>query len=168
MLQPFQLFKANHVRGLEQLKKIYLVTQSYHRAYDQFAENKKIDILLTGYSEKGAANIHWNGIKTDKYAAIIDLRNEVHKKKLEEMLAEGSGYRLFWAVIKSNKELKERIDSVFRDKIRRYINLKTNWRIGGDKTVEPDIEIAFGELFIKLKYGGYQVIRVKFEEIEKM
>jgi hypothetical protein len=165
MLQPFELFKPMYIPKLRQLKKRYIVTQSYKRRSDHLADILKIDILLSDYDELGGAKIHVNAVKGDKYAAILDLENEKHLKKLNEMLAEGSEYRLYWAIVKSAKDLQERVNKVYRDNMKRYIQKHTNWRISGDTTLYPSVQISFGELFIILKYGN-QTLRIKFEEIE--
>jgi len=165
MLQPFEPFRPIYLEKLRTLRKRYLVSQSYTRAFNHFDEIQKIDILLTDYDTLGGANIHVNAVKHDKYAAVLDLENEAHRNKLTEMLKEHSNYRLFWAVVKSVAELKKRIDLRYIEHMRRYIAKHTHWRIGGNETIYPNIEVAFGELFLVLKYSG-QVLRVKFEEIE--
>ena len=48
-MQPFVLFEKKYLDKLLQLKKVYLVTQSYSRAYDHFAKETAIDILITDY-----------------------------------------------------------------------------------------------------------------------
>jgi hypothetical protein len=167
MLQPFELFRVIFIEKLLKLKKRYLVSQSYKRALNHFEEEQKTDILLTDYDVLGAANIHLNAVKHDKYASVIDLENPVHKNKLIEMLSENSKYRVFWSVVKSSKELQLGIDAKYKDNMRRYIERHTNWRIKSDATIYPSIEVTFGELFIVLKYAG-QTLRIKFEEIEKI
>ena len=165
MLQPFLLLEKKYLDKLIQLNKIYLVTQSYSRAYDHFANETSIDLLITDYDKPGEAELHLNAVKKDRYASIIRLDNVAHKTKLLEMIS-GNQYRLFWSVVLSNKDTKKRIE-VYNDKIRRYIKNSTNWEIKGDDRVNFDgIEVTFGELFVTLKWRT-QKRRVKFEEIEK-
>lgn len=166
MLQPFQLFKSIYLNKLIKLKKRYLVTQTYKRATDHFADDNKTDILITDYDDAGQAKIHYNAIKTDKYRAIIDLEKPEHLAKIKEMMQEGSAYRLYWAVVESAKGLEKIINDKYKDHLRRYITKNTNWRVKGDTTLQPTLQISFGELFIVLKYGN-QTLRVKFEEIER-
>lgn len=166
MLQPFELLKFVHLQKLRQLKKRYLVSQTYKRAVDHFSDEVKTDILLTDYDDLGQAKIHLNAVKTDKYAALLDLENPKHWAKLEEMLGEGSKYRVFWAVVRNAKDLENAVNAKYKDHMCRYITKNTYWRIKGDQTLHPSLQISFGELFILLKFGS-QTIRVKFEEIEK-
>jgi hypothetical protein len=167
MLQPFEVFRPVYFKKLFELKKTYLVSQTYKRAVDHLATDKKIPILLSDYSDLGLAKIHLNAVKHDKFAAILDLTNENHLTKLNEMLKETSQYRLYWAVVKSAKELQDRINKVYRDNMKRYIEKHTSWRIGRETTLYPSVQTTFGELFIILKYGS-ETLRIKFEEIENI
>lgn len=54
----------------------------------------------------------------------------------------------------------------FSDNIRRYVAAKTTWRIGGDEELKTQYDITFGALYIILKYGSKQPIRIRFDEIE--
>ena len=167
MLQPFEEFRMIYISRLRDLKKRWLVSQSYDRAYDPFAGEQKIDLLLTDYDVLGGANIHLNAVSHDKYAAILDLEKPVHQKKLEELLSGNSGYRIFWAVVTSAKALQERINRQYSDNMRRYIAKYTHWRIGSDRKITPAVDVTFGELFVTLKYGG-QSLRIKFDDLEKI
>ena len=111
-------------------------------------------------------NIHKTAVKTDKYAAVINLNNPKHLEKLESMLEPNSAYKIYWSVVKDMESIKKRMDMKYKDNIRRYIMKNTTWRIGGDETIRPQLSVIFGELFIFLKRGA-QELRVKFEEIEK-
>jgi len=166
MLQPFEQFKPVYIDRLLKLNKRYLVAQSYTRLSNQFAEEKKIHILLSDYEEYVLAKTHWDALKTDPYRAVLDLQKSEHKAKLIEMLDMASKYLVFWAIVKSVKELEALINTRFPEHLKRYIEKQTNWRVGRDKTLRPSVQLIFGELFIILKYSG-QTLRVKFEEIEK-
>jgi hypothetical protein len=143
----------------------YLVSQTYHRAFDHFEETKT-DILLTDYDQLGLAQIHLSAVKHDKYASIIDLTNPKHKEKILQMFHAESGYRLYWAIVKSVDDVKKRMDLKYKDNIRRYSMKNTSWRISANEAIRPSLQVIYGELFIILKRGS-QTLRVKFEEIEK-
>lgn len=166
MLQPFEKFDPSYIVRLVAMKKIYLVSQTYSRAFNHCADVFKIDILLTDYDDPGLAKIHLNAVKHDKYSAMIDLTNEKHKEKIKSMLKPASNYALYWCVVKDLKQMQERLNHRYKDNMRRYIAKATNWRIGADEKITASFEVTFGELFITLKRGS-QTLRVKFEEIEK-
>lgn len=165
MFQPFEPFKKEYVNRLIRMDKIYLVSQSYNKAFDHFEETKT-DILLTDYDQLGLAQIHYSAVKHDKYASIIDLTNPKHQAKIMEMLHPDSGYRLYWAMVKSIDEIKRRMDSKYKNHIRRYVSKQTSWRIDASEAIRPGLQVIYGELFIILKRGN-QTLRVKFEDIEK-
>ena len=91
MLQPFEPFTWSILVRLIKLERPYLVSQTYHRAAP--SPEEKIQLLLTEYNELGGAKLHLNAIKKDKYAAIVDLNNARHRKKLEEMLLPAPRWR---------------------------------------------------------------------------
>lgn len=166
MMQPFEPFDERYLERLIRMKRIYVVTQTYNRAKDHFAEFHPTDLLLTDYDDEGGALIHFNAVrKLDRMAAIINLSKTEHLAKLKEMMA-GDKYRLFWCVVKSSAELEKRVANGYKDKTRRFINNNTDWRIKGDETVKSTLEIIFGEIFITFKWKS-KSLRVKFEEIER-
>jgi hypothetical protein len=167
MLQPFEEFKPAYIPRLLSLGRRFLVSQTYCRVKeDSDTPGSFVNLLLSDYSEPGEARLHVNAVKKDRYAAIINLGNPVHLKKIREMLVPGSGYRLYFAVVRSASELENLINRKFKDKLKKYVEKQTNWRISHDSIVKPTIQLSFGELFIILKHGN-QLIRIKFEEIEQ-
>ena len=166
MFQPFELFKVSFIQRLVKLNKVYIVTQSYQAGFYALDEVPKIPLLVTDYDDIGLANIHKAAVKTDKYAAVIHLNKPSHLQKLESMLEADGAYKIYWSVVKDMESIKKRIEVKYKDNIRRYIMKNTNWRIGGDEVIKPQLSVIFGELFVFLKRGA-QELRVKFEEIEK-
>lgn len=165
MFQPFELFKIEYINRLTRMDKKYLVSQSYEKAFDHFEETTT-DILITDYDQLGLAQIHYSAVKHDKYASIIDLTNPKHKNKIIEMLQPDSGYRLYWAIVKSMDEIKKRMDLKYKDNIRRYLMKQTTWRIDASDHIRASLQVIYGELFIILKRGN-QTLRVKFDDIQK-
>ncbi|KAA9037125.1 hypothetical protein FW778_16985 [Ginsengibacter hankyongi] len=165
MLQPFVPFEKIHLKQLIDLGCIYIVTQTYHRV-DHFKERKEVQLLLTDYKDLGPATMHYNAVRSDKYAAIINLKNRKHLAKIEEMMT-GNKYDLFWGILKSSADLKKRLEASYKPKIRQFLMTKTSWRIATDEEVKTQFEVTFGELFLILKWRT-QKLRIKFEEIEKI
>ena len=166
MLQPFEQFKIEYLTRLIELKKVYLVSQTYKRVVEHFVENERINILLTDYDSYQYAQVHFNAIKGDRYASIINLEKQEHRAKIEEMLS-GQKYQLYWSVVKSAESLAKRLDDKYTDHIKRYIQKNTTWRIARDSKITPKFEVVFGELFITIRYNTQQ-LRVKFEDIENV
>ncbi len=128
--------------------------------------SSRVNLLFSDYVELGEAKLHFNAVKKDRFAAIIDLQNQAHIKKIQEMLMTGSGYRIYFAVVRSAKELENLVNKKYKDRLKQYIDKQTNWRLSRDTIVKPTIQLSFGELFIILKHGN-QHIRIKFEDIEE-
>jgi hypothetical protein len=168
MLQPFEEFRPGYLSRLIELGRRYLVSQTYYRVREMETDPscRRVNLLFSDYMELGEAKLHVNAVKKDKYAAIIDLENPVHLRKMQEMLKAGSGYRMFFAVVRSAKELENLVNRKYKDKLRHYVEKQTDWRISHDAMVKPMIQLSFGELFVILKHRN-QHIRIKFEEIEK-
>lgn len=167
MLQPFERFKPAYLPRLMELGRRYLVSQTYHRLKESTGDipDSTVPLLLSDYVELGEARLHLNAVKYDRYAAIIDLQRPDHVEKIGEMLGTGSGYRLFFAVVRSAKELENLINRKYKDNLKRWVEKQTNWRISSNAVVKPTIQLSFGELFIILRHAN-QYIRIKFEEIE--
>src|SRR3954469_21598779 len=108
MVQPFERFKSIYIDRLIQMKKFYLVSQTYTRGFGHYDEHNKTNILVTDYDDPGLAKIHFNAVLHDKFAAVIDLRNEKHKGKIMEMLEPNSTYTLYWSIVKDAKEMEQR------------------------------------------------------------
>jgi hypothetical protein len=165
MLQPFERFRPMFIPRLVELEKFYLVSQTYTRYTDHSEAPPKISLLLTDYAEEDMAKTHLHALRNDKYAAMLNLQRPGHKAKLLELLGEQSAFHVFWAIVKSTRELEEKINAVFKPNMKNFIARNTNWRISRDTTLRPSVELIFGELYITLKYEN-QAIRVKFEDIE--
>ncbi len=168
MLQPFEEFKAAYLSRLIQLGRRYLVSQTYHRVRETEADPalRRVNLLLSDYMEPGEAKLHVNAVKKDRYAAIIDLENPAHLKKLQAMLTAGSHYRVFFAVVRSASALENLMNRKYKDKLKNYVDKQTDWRISHDAIVKPMIQLSFGELFVILRHRN-QHIRIRLEDIEK-
>lgn len=146
----------------------YLVSQTYRRISDPDRDlpGAPVHLLFSDYIELGEARLHFNAVKKDRYAAVIDLQNPRHLNRIMEMLSSGSHYRIYFAVVRSAKELENLVNRKYKERLKQYVEKQTNWRLSHDTMVKPTIQLSFGEVFIILRHGN-QHIRIKFEEIEK-
>jgi hypothetical protein len=166
MLQPFEKFESSYISRLMDLNKVYLVTQSYSRGGSTRMGDGKTGLLLSDYDDLGLAKIHYKAVINDRFGAIIHLSKPAHRQKLTEMAVPGSPYEIYWAVVKSKIQLEQQVNKKYKDRMREYITRNTNWRLEKDSGIRPSVQLIFGELFIVIKHGK-QVVRVKFEELEK-
>ncbi len=166
MLHIFEPFKSIYLPELVKQKRFYLASQSYYRHLGPFpAAEAKPGLLISCYEDSNMAKTHVQALTNDKFAAVINLQKPVHKAKMQDLLDEHSKYTVFVAAVKNNAEIEGRVNRLYRAHMKRYIEARTDWRIGADATLRPHLHLVFGELFITIKYGGKE-IRVKLEEIE--
>lgn len=166
MFNPFERFQKRFIDAFRKAGKSWLVSQSYEAARDPFVDPKKKILLLSHYGNLSQAQIHLSALKGDVYAAIIDLEKDPHREKVMEMLLPDSPYLVYSCLIASSAAVEKRLNAKYEKNMRRYIEKNTRWRIGSAKTIQPRLDIAFGELFIILKYGSEQ-IRVALAELDK-
>ncbi len=165
MANFFEVFRERYISRLLLLNKTWLVSQTYHAGDETDDGSRKTPILLTDYDDKGLASVHKAAIKSDPFASIIDLNNSRHLATLRELLRPDSPYYLYWAVVQDRERFRKSLDQHYKDKIRRYLQKNTAWRIGADENLKPSVQMIFGELFMILKWRK-QELRVKFAEIE--
>jgi hypothetical protein len=165
-MHVFQPFRAIYAERLLKLKKKFLVTQTYQ--LPETLQHDKVALLISDYEQLSRAKTHLNAIKAnDRYAAIIHLENESHRQKLMAMLSPGSSYSVFFAVIKSAAELENHLNMHYKEKMRKWIDQNTTWRITGSGAIRPSLQLVFGIIYINLKHAG-QSIRIKFDDLESV
>jgi len=64
-------------------------------------------------------------------------------------------------------DYKKKISKTVKEKINRYMYTHTNWKPAGSDTVNVDLYLQFGVMYLHLKYEGEE-IKIKFADIERM
>ena len=167
MFNPFERFQPTFINAFVKAGDPFLVSQTFNRGKNILEpEDENIHLLMTQYEDRQRAGIHLKALKGDQFAAILDLNNTVHAEKLLSMLQAGSKYTVWSSLVKKREDVEKRMNLKYKPNIRRWVASNTSWRIGGEKEINPAMEIIFGEIFIKIKYAG-QTRSIKFDEIEK-
>src|SRR3954447_21768746 len=96
-LQPFVKLQSEFVQGFIRMKKVYLVSQSYKNGNEPDASPPKEAILFTDYDDKWLAHAHFEAIKGDKYAYMLNLTNPVHKQRVMSLMSSDSKHVAYWA-----------------------------------------------------------------------
>ena len=147
------------------LRKYFLIVQTYHRAHEPGAEREKKNLLVTDYSDPGLAVTHFKAVKQDAEVMQLNLQDYLDQQKLYSML-EDEQMRLFWSVIRDAGAIKKAFDLKYKEKAREYILNNTAWQIGKVEDVKAQgFEVHFGELKVRLSYMGESRL-IKFDEIE--
>lgn len=175
MLQPFILLEQKHIDALEKAGRIFLVTQHYTRGANYLEkDDDKIDILITDYSNRGMADIHYNAKRGNpikatadtiemakllqpdkKWTSVIDLKNISHYQKLQDML-QGNKYRLYWAVTRDKVEIKKMIRSLYATEIYNYMVHCLKWPVKGSDKFDIKEGVVFGELIVHLRWNSFK------------
>lgn len=166
MFNPFEKLTYRIIEGFMRQGKSFLVSQTFERGIEPIIDGAKIGLLFTHYADLSQARIHLSALKGDKYAAIIDLEKEEHREKLRSMMGANSNYLLYSSLVKSKKEIERKMNRTYEEDIRRYIRKKSTWRVPADEVIYPQIDIAFGELFVLIKFRNQQ-LRFKLDELIK-
>jgi len=167
MFNPFELFQPRLVEAFLKNDVKYLVTQTFEAGRDLLTEEGKTVLLFSHYKDISQARIHLSALTGDKYAAMFNLERDDHKDKIKEMMRPDSKYVIYIDLVKNKEQVETLMNKKYSPNIRRYIERNTNWRISADKTIYPRLDIAFGELYIKITYGNQQ-IRFKLGDLEKI
>jgi hypothetical protein len=165
MFNPFVPFQEKMLDGFIQMKRPWLVSQTFKGEIDLVSDEPKTPILLTDYEDLGLARIHYNAITNDKYRYILDLHNPVHARKIREMLSPGSKYRVYAAFIEDTEKVINRLNNKYNKNIRNYVARKTGWRLDAGDVICPKLEVIFGELFVNIKCSS-QSVRFKLSDLE--
>ena len=160
MFNPFEPFSEALARAFLKAGKRYLVSQTF-----RIDAPGRETVLFTHYDDLARAQIHLSAVNTDKYAAIIDLSNPRHFESVRQMLRPDSNYLIYSALITSRQVVERTLNARLGMNMRTYISRNTNWKIGAGETIRPAVDLAFGELYIILKYRNQQ-IRFKLEELK--
>ena len=166
MFNPFEKLTTETLEAFRRMGESYLVSQTYPRGLDPFNDEGKTALLFSQYSNLSQANIHLSAMKGDQFAALIDLEKQNHRNKLMEMMGKNSNYVLFANVIKSIADAEKRLNAKYKNNVRRYVGSKTNWSIPANEHLIAELDIAFGDLFVLIKFRKQQ-IRTNLDVIEK-
>lgn len=141
------------------------MSQVNKRGWEEGAVKPRTPLLLTDYDDIGLAIIHYKALNDD-FRAIVDLEKEAHYRRVKEILAPNSSYKVYASFFNDPRTVQQRMTRLYKPNIHQYIMEHTSWKVGADKGIGATLEVIFGELFVTLKYGS-QTIRVRLAEFEK-
>lgn len=159
MFNPFVPFQEPMIDRLREWKQRFVVSQSWY-------SDERQGLLLSDYADAGLAKLHMKGLTRDRYGYLFDLENERHRQLIRGLLAEDSKYRVHAAFIADPGSVERRLNRLYSARIKRYVQERTDWRIGGRDGIYAKLQLIFGELFVNLQYKK-QEIRLRLAELEK-
>lgn len=124
-------------------------------------------ILFTDYETMEEAKTHINSLANDALKALINLDNPVHFTRLLKVSKQEGHYKAYWCVVENSKKLKLILENKYKDKIRKWIELKTNWQISSDARLKTNITLVHGRFYVEL-VNQKQSLKLKFDELENL
>ena len=164
---PFEKLTHSLISSFRKKGKRWLVSQTLKLNISDPVLLSKTLILITHYEDKGLATVHHKAVLEDKYASVIDLERETHRKQIDSILSQDSKYILFSSLIRNRERVEKQATEMYKEKYWRFIQQHSQSGISPTKSLRPSLQLIFGELFVVLKYGS-ETLRTKLSEIEKM
>jgi hypothetical protein len=164
---PFEKLTHALIHAFRKKGKRWLVSQTLPLTVTDPELLTKTLILTTHYDDKGLAWVHHKAVIDDKYASVIDLERDIHRKQLDDILTSESKYILFSSLIRNRERIEKQATELYKEKYWRYLQEHSKAGISPTKSLRPSLQLIFGELFVVLKYGA-ETLRTKLSEIEKM
>ena len=164
---PFEKLTHSLISSFKKKGKRWLVSQTLKLNISDPVLLSKTLILITHYEDKGLATVHHKAVLEDKYASVIDLERETHRKQIDSILSQDSKYILFSALIRNRERVEKQATEMYKEKYWRFIQQHSQSGVSPTKSLRPSLQLIFGELFVVLKYGS-ETLRTKLSEIEKM
>ena len=164
---PFEKLTHSLISSFRKKGKRWLVSQTLKLNISDPVLLSKTLILITHYEDRGLATVHHKAVLEDKYASVIDLEREIHRKQIDSILSQDSKYILFSALIRNRERVEKQATEMYKEKYWRFIQQHSQSGVSPTKSLRPSLQLIFGELFVVLKYGS-ETLRTKLSEIEKM
>jgi hypothetical protein len=164
---PFEKLTHALIHAFRKKGKRWLVSQTLQLANTDPELLTKTLILTTHYDDKGLAWVHHQAVMDDRYASMIDLEREIHRKQLDDIITNDSKYILFSSLIRNRERVEKQVTELYKEKYWRYLQQHSKAGISPSKSLRPSLQLIFGELFVVLKYGA-ETLRTKLSDIEKM
>ena len=163
--QPFVEFEERYVVGLAKIKSYFLVFQTYKRGLNLFAQSV-VPLMLTAYDDRGLAEIHFKNVRNDVNGKLLYMREEAECKEILRMVQDKEHYKVFWSKVDSGERLAELVRQHYPKQIMKFIEKRTNWRIGKSDELHVNYHVIFGELQLSFKWKTQRLEGIKFEEVE--
>ena len=164
---PFEKLTHALIHAFRKKGKRWLVSQTLQLNISDPALLSKILILTTHYDDKGLASVHHQAVIDDKFASIIDLERDTHRRQLDNILSHDSQYIVFSSLIRNRERVEKLVTDMYKEKYWNYLRQHSKAGISPSKSLRPSLQLIFGELFVVLKYGA-ETLRTKLSDIEKM
>ena len=152
MFNPFAQFEPHFLSGFRQKGTVAFVQQTYNRG--QLPLDSRPAYLLTHFNRLEWAREHYDVLQHDPERKVFIIDAATDLQALRTALA---GKAALYYMALTVKDANRRAKKALEKQLRSFIDRETSWRPTRDEEVDLDLEITFGEIFVKLFYGNNQV-----------
>lgn len=163
MFNPFSVFEPRFLAGFKQKGVKAFVQQTYDRGKNLLETNPGAAFLLIHFNDAQKAREHYDAIKSDANRKLYLTDNENDWKELSRLINQPAGQRFY--TILTVPDVNNKARKALDKKIRAYVDFKTNWRPASQEQVGFSLDVIFGEIYARLKYGPREV-KLKLDELE--
>lgn len=167
ILQPYRKLEPRHISQLAKNGYYYWVSQLYRRALGEL-EHTKTPILFSAYKELREASGHYQKVKDDRLAALMDVTRTGTTARLVD-LCNGNTDKVPYISLTYNQRyldtfLLRHYYHQYRSWIKKH---RPDWIIREHNAVDPYFETVMGEPVARITYGKQFVI-IPLAELERM
>jgi hypothetical protein len=163
MFNPFSPFDPHLLTGFRQKGVQAFVRQTYDRGRNMLEAEPQPSFILIHFNKAIKAREHFDAIKTDPNRQLYIVDDPADWQALQELLNNPPGQRYY--TILTIKDVNEKARIVLDKKIRYYIDHRTNWKPKGYEQISFSLDIIFGEIYGRLRYGPREV-KMKLDDLE--
>jgi CRISPR/Cas system-associated protein Cas10 (large subunit of type III CRISPR-Cas system) len=164
MHNPFVLHSEKLLQALIASGHCYFVRQTFTRGKDELLDKDvKGSFLISHYNDQNKAKVHFEAVAGDPYKLIYDISIPAQKDKLLIGVRQPEGYRIYAPLLQKEWTPSDKM----AEKIKRYLENRLQWKPDRSTTVNANLFIQFGEVFITLKFQS-QETKIPLADIEKI
>jgi len=160
MFNPFSTFEPHFLSGFRQKGVQAFVQQTYDRG--RMPLDPRPAYLLTHFNRLDWAREHYDVLQHDpnRKVFVIELPSD-----LQALRSAITGKSALYYTILTVKDANKKARKALSKQLLNFIHRNTNWNPASYKDIELDLEISFGEIFVKLFYKQNQV-KEKLDRLE--
>jgi len=163
MFNPFAPFDPRLLEKFRLKGVKAFVRQTYERGKSRLDENNITAYLLIHFENPAMARQYYQAIQADPGRRLFRLDDPAEYQELYSLLNKPSNSRFF--TVLTSKDANEKAKKLLDKQIRAYITYKTDWQPPRSADINFNLEMAFGELYVQLKYRDRE-IKMKLSELE--
>lgn len=163
MHNPFPLLTGQLLVSFIKTGHKYFVRQTYKRGIDHFDDTIKAAFLISHYSDKSKADIHFKALTADGNRFLYDINEPEHLQKLQTAAEQPKGFKIYTPLLQN----EWRPTNALSQQIKKYIGGNLNWQPKKSEGVKCNLFLQFGELFLTLKWKSSEV-KIPLSEVERL